>query len=121
MTVGISCFHPCFGTSGFNAMPLCSGIKLKIGVRSLLVAVGSRIPHVRLLPNVRSGRLVIWDNSSKDWRFSCVCTNRKNNRVADALATTVNTTDLWLLEFKDPSDFVLPFLQEDHVYISVPN
>ncbi|KAL4385105.1 hypothetical protein GQ457_15G005980 [Hibiscus cannabinus] len=53
----------------------------------------------------------------KDWRSSCVCTSRKNNRVVDALATKVNIIDLRLLELEDPPDFVLPLLQEDQVSI----
>ncbi|KAK8593842.1 hypothetical protein V6N13_042595 [Hibiscus sabdariffa] len=49
----------------------------------------------------------------KDWCLSFICINRNNNRVVDALATTVSTTDLRLLEFEEPQEFVLTFLQED--------
>ncbi|KAK8702202.1 hypothetical protein V6N13_020569 [Hibiscus sabdariffa] len=125
----------CFGTSGFNALMLCSGIKLRSGARSLLVTDGLRTPHEKLLSRDRPSRLVIWDNNrhpyigylhrlesdcaeaiklihhddhlgsslaivlyirefyKKDWCLSCTCINQNNNRVVDALATTVNTSD----------------------------
>ncbi|KAK9000532.1 hypothetical protein V6N11_081025 [Hibiscus sabdariffa] len=56
----------------------------------------------------------------KNWCISYVCINRVNNRVADALATTVNTSDFSLVEFDDPPNFVLPLLQEDMSSFSAP-
>ncbi|KAK8488305.1 hypothetical protein V6N13_026915 [Hibiscus sabdariffa] len=56
----------------------------------------------------------------KNWCISYVCINRVNNRVADALATTVNTSDFSLVEFDDPPNFVLPLLQEDMNSFSAP-
>ncbi|KAK8689470.1 hypothetical protein V6N13_088187 [Hibiscus sabdariffa] len=44
----------------------------------------------------------------KDWCLSYICINRVSNSVADALATTDNSTDLRLLEFEEPPDFILP-------------
>ncbi|KAK8536148.1 hypothetical protein V6N13_009526 [Hibiscus sabdariffa] len=49
----------------------------------------------------------------KNWSISYVCINRVNNKVTDALATTVNTSAFSLVEFDDPPNFVLPLLQED--------
>ncbi|KAK8521796.1 hypothetical protein V6N12_066379 [Hibiscus sabdariffa] len=58
---------------------------------------------------------------NKGWCLSYVCINRVNNRVVDALATTVNTPDFSLLELDEPSSFVLPLIQEDRVSFFVLN
>ncbi|KAK8630900.1 hypothetical protein V6N13_079671 [Hibiscus sabdariffa] len=56
----------------------------------------------------------------KNWCISYVCINRVKNRVADALATTISTSDFSLVEFDDPPNFVLHLLQEDMNSFSAP-
>ncbi|KAK9011206.1 hypothetical protein V6N11_044060 [Hibiscus sabdariffa] len=114
------CFAAAASEDGPLSLPSFNGLLMPVGT------LGYCAEAIKLIhqDDRLGGSLIIVHHIrkflKKNWCISYVCINRVNNRVADALATTVNTSDFSLVKFDDPPNFVLPLLQEDMSSFSAP-